>query len=373
MFDRGCLQLSRDRRKRALIIGGGIAGLSAAIAMERLDWEIVLVERATAFTAVGTGISLAPNALFAFRQLGLAELIRAAGYWQRRCVLRAIDGSVVGEFDVSDWTNDRISIHRGHLQKILLAAISRVQYKLGTVVREIDIDDTGVRVRLSDGSSGRYSLVVAADGYRSDLRARLRPGTGIVYTGSNVWRVAAPTSLPDGWTWQLGAGRWLHAIRVGQGIVYATADIRSPTPLQPLPRGELTERFSDFGLPLSRFLKYLDGASARFNAVYETSGDTWSIGRVVFVGDAAHALPPILGQGAAMAAEDAIVLGQELASRDSIELAVAAYESRRHARLIALRKLAHFISSRLGVGFEGSVDKIAALLRLQDEAVQQLP
>ena len=367
--------MNADGRHRVLIVGGGTAGLCAAIALRNKDWDVDLVERDAVFAPLGAGVMLAPNAVKSFTALGVGAAVRKAGYWQQKCILRDSSGTIVGEIDVTQWTLDRINILRSDLHRILLQKAGPIRVRLGTFVEDIDAGDSLATVRFSDGSRDRYRLVVAADGYRSGIRARLAPQAGVVFAGHYAGQLAIKGSLADGWTWQLGSGhgRWLHASRISTGMVDLGAHIISDNPSERPKAGELSAIFKDFGPPLSSFLPALDDGR-RVNPVFEAAQDTWAVGPVAFVGDAAHALPSILGQGTGMAAEDAIVLGQEIGSHDDLQSGLAAYRLRREARLVMLRALAHKMTHSLNAGLEGAtVDSIAHLLWVQDDAVKEGP
>jgi 2-polyprenyl-6-methoxyphenol hydroxylase-like FAD-dependent oxidoreductase len=325
---------------RILIVGGGIAGLSLAIALRRTGAEAELVERSPAWPVVGAGIVLQGNAVRALRALGVGEAIIAASAPLPRWGFFDQQGEQLSETDLSDLWCDVgpcLAITRMRLQQILLAAAVHVPCRLGLALTGLTQDDNRVSVTFADGSVGEYDLVVGADGLHSTVR-RLAISAGPPrYADTMIWRSIVPgrplgldhmmlftgphsvfglVPVEDGRTYGFGAqaGEWLDDPAAGR-----------------LER--LRQRFGGFGGPVPDYLAGLqrDG-QIHFGPIEWVDLSCWHSGRVVLIGDAAHAAPPHLAEGGAMAIEDAVVLAQLLPGAADIADWLDRYQTRRRPR-----------------------------------------
>src|SRR5215217_538387 len=325
---------------RILIVGGGIGGLSLATALHRQGFISELVERSPTWPAVGAGIALHANGVRVLRTLGLGEAIDRAAAIIPRWQFLDQQGDLLCETDLEEFWRDVgscLGITRVRLQKILLTGATRVRHRLGVSVTALIQDDNRVSVSFNDGSSGDYDLVVGADGIYSTVRRLAVSSASPSYAGTMAWRSVIPTR-PSGVTnlmILLGDGCFFGIVPVGEGHTYgfgAVVEGRFDDPLA----GRLERfrhRFAGFGGPVPVYLSALEHDEQLHAGPIEwVEPDRWHSGRVVLIGDAAHAAPPHMGEGGSMAIEDAVVLTEVLRSVDTVEGALDAYVARRSPR-----------------------------------------
>jgi 2-polyprenyl-6-methoxyphenol hydroxylase-like FAD-dependent oxidoreductase len=325
---------------KILIVGGGIAGLSLAAALSRYGFTPELVERSPAWPAVGAGIALHANAGRMLRALGLGEAIaRAAATLPCWSFLDQQGGLLCGT-DLADLWGEAgpcMGITRIRLQEILAAAAGSAGHRLGVAVTALAREAGRVSVGFSDGSSGRYDLVVGADGIYSTVRGLAVSPVPPEYAGLMSWRSVIP-ARPPGVTHLMllmGEGCFFGLVPVGDGGTYGFAGAGGERFDDP-PAGRLERfrrRFAGFGGPVPAYLAALEhDEQLHFGPIEWVEPGRWRDGRVVLIGDAAHATPPHMGEGGALAMEDALVLAELLASAGTVEDALGAYEARRRPR-----------------------------------------
>ncbi len=326
--------------KRILIVGGGIAGLTLATALHQQGFRSELIECSPTWHATGAGILLHANGTRMLRSLGLGEAVEQAGAAVRRWGFFDQRGEALYDTDLEKlWgeVGPCIGITRPQLQRILLAGATAVSCRLGTSVTSLIQDEQRVSVSFSDGSSSGYDLVVGADGIASTVR-RLTPGASSVgYTELMDWRGLVPTR-PRGLTnlmVLLGEGCFFGLVPMGEGHTYGFGSTCEPRFHDPL-EGRLErvrKRFADFGGPVPGYLAALScDEQLHCGPIEWVELERWHIGRVVLIGDAAHAGPPMMAQGGCMAMEDACVLAEVLRAANSVESALDTYVARRRPR-----------------------------------------
>jgi FAD-dependent urate hydroxylase len=328
---------------RILIVGGGIAGLTLATALHQQGFSPELVERSPEWPAVGAGIMLQANGLRVLSALGLAAAVEQAGAVVHHWAWCDQQGDVLSDTDLVEvWgeVGPCVGIARHALQQVLLAGAADVPCQLGTAVTALTQEEQKgeqqrVRVGFSDGSSGEYDLVVGADGLGSTVRELALGTASIGYTGVMMWRSMVPTRTPgvtDTLTILLGDGCLFGQVPMGAGFTYGFGYVNEPRIHDPLEgrQGRLHQRFAAFGGPVPAYLAALTGDEQIHCAPIEWVGDVtqWHRGRVVLIGDAAHAGPPTMGIVGCMAMEDAYVLAKELPRAVSVERALDTYERR---------------------------------------------
>ena len=342
---------------RILIAGGGIAGLTLAAALQRRGIEPVLVERSTAWEAVGAGIAVQPNGLRALRALGIDTAVERAGAVLRRLLFCNHRGEVLCEIDLEGLWGDVgpfIGIERIKLQAALRSAAEGTPCRLGTRVTAVNQSNGQVTVDFSDRSDGDYDLVVGADGISSTLRQLSLSATPPVYGGQMAWRGIAPIR-PRGLTslqFWLGDGCFFGLCPVGDGRTYGFGNATELPVQDPVQGrlGRLRNRFAKFGGLVQEYLASLDqDQQIHCGPIEWLELDEWRSGRVVLIGDAAHACSPMMGQGGCMAMEDAVVLAELLGSADHIEDALGAYVERRRPRVDWVVQQSRAMSESLGM------------------------
>lgn len=325
--------------RRVLVVGGGIAGLAIARALRPHGIECDVIERAQGWSHPGAGMFLPANAVRALSALGLhealldrsCEISRQRFFDHRGHALLDVD---LPAFWGATWPCTAIS--HSALHEILREG---VEVRLGTSVGSFHEDGRAVRAVFDDGSSGDYDLVVGADGVRSWVRSAMFGGTEPTFVGQVSWRFLL-TGFPEGssWTVKLGRGKAFLTIPLGDGRMYCYADIDTsdrtdPTGGDPRSFGELYGEFAD---PVPAILNECVTTRVRryFSPIEEVVQAPWVRGRVVLIGDAAHAMSPNMAEGAGMALEDALVLAETVANGEPLDK----YEERRRPRVMFVQR-----------------------------------
>ena len=335
--------------ERILIVGGGIAGLALAVALRQRGFAPEIVERSGTWPIAGAGILLHGNSLRALRFLGLDEAVTKAGAVVP--ALRHLDkaGRLAAEVALSDiWegVGPTVAIHRRALHAILASAASDVPIRMGTGLVSLRQSKSYVEATLSDGSAAKYDLLVAADGINSTARDVAFTPSPPSYVQQLYWRTCIPNT-GDIFTWTVmrAEGCFLGFIPLGGDIAYCFAQLVTPEGFEDPVAGRrrrLQKRFAGFG-GLARDALPRLGAdeSIHFGMAQEITRDRWRAGRVLLIGDAAHACSPIIGQGGAMAMEDAVVLGDVLLSAGTLDQALDDFVARREPRVRWVRERTH--------------------------------
>ncbi|WP_046471050.1 FAD-dependent monooxygenase [Allosalinactinospora lopnorensis] len=334
------------RIRHALIAGGGIGGLATALALHRQGWTVTVVERAVSLAPVGAGIGLAPNAVRALRELGVADEVRACSASHEGMGIRHPSGRwlvFVDEEKARRRFGEPFAVlHRADLVRILADRLPPETLHLKTRVEGVETG-TGERPARVSTSQGDFDadLVVAADGLRSGLRSRLFPAhPGPVHAGFTAWRIVVPApgcGLLASETW--GNSGVVGVLPMAEGRVYCYATgVMPPGKLFEDERAETLRRFGDWHAPIPDLFAAAAPETVLRNDVFHLARPLPSLhrGRVAFLGDAAHPMAPNLGQGACQAIEDAVVLAHVAGDGTDIPRRVYDYTAARLERTTAM-------------------------------------
>jgi len=319
--------------RSVLVVGAGAAGCATATLLAEAGVSVDLIDIQPEVSALGSGITLQGNALRVLRQLGVWDQVSDRGFAFNTLGLRAPDpdGTLLVELtDVRTGGEDlpaTVGMYRPDLAGILVDRATRAGAKVrfGTTYIALTQDDTGVDVTFADGSSGRYDLVVGADGIRSWTRRQLGIQLETQSTGMGIWRVFAPRPASVTRTDLYYGGPCYIAgyCPTGEDSLYAylVEDARDRSSLSPEESLWVMRRLAAaYHGPWDDIRASMTDPS-RINYTWFEShllDAPWHRGRVVLIGDAAHTCPPTLAQGAAQALEDAAVLAELLLTHDAI-------------------------------------------------------
>jgi 2-polyprenyl-6-methoxyphenol hydroxylase-like FAD-dependent oxidoreductase len=325
---------------RVIVVGAGIGGLSLAIGLRRAGHEPVVLEQASKVEAVGAGITLFGNATHALDRLGVRDAVAARGSAPTRSAVLTASGRVLTELP-TDLLAGVVAIHRADLHAALLEHAGDV--RLDAHVEHLEQDGARVAVRDATGVEHEGDLLVGADGLRSVVRASVSDATPR-YGGYTAWRgvvprAAAPGELTESW----GVGERFGLVDIGGGRTYwfATKNAAAGEPDEPEGRkAEVMRRFESWHAPIAAVIDAAQEDAILRNDVYFLEPlPRWSRGRIILLGDAAHATTPGVGQGAAQAIEDAVVLAGRLGAGADLTNALREYESIRRPRVKRVLKL----------------------------------
>lgn len=347
-----------DRALPIVIIGAGIGGLTAAIALRRAGFPVVVYERAAQLTTVGAGLTIQPNALIALRALGLDEHVLNAGAKLSTFGLLRMDGRALSQLPPAEGKAllaqagaPLVGIHRATLHQLLIEALGKDVVHLDRACVGYEQQADSVRVRFADGTQIESSLLIGADGLRSVVRQQLIGDGEPLYAGYTSWR--GVTSDRCGFAADfggelLGRGQRFGGCAIDGGRFYWFAVANAPAgerePSTQTGKAQLIARYAGWDPRVSALIQSTpEHAILRTDIADRQPLQRWGEARVTLLGDAAHPMTPNLGQGACQAIEDAVVLAAQLQSAQSPQAGLRAYEAARRGRangaVIAARRL----------------------------------
>ncbi|MBG8552118.1 FAD-dependent monooxygenase [Hymenobacter guriensis] len=362
-----------------LIIGGGIAGLATAQALLQQQHQVQVVEAAAELREVGAGVVLGANAMRALDRLGLHDTVHQQGFAVTGIGLLDEFGRDLNAIDTRPFTErvgyDNLAIHRAELQRLLLAALPAGIVQLGKRLARFEQTVTQVTAYFEDGSHLTADALLAADGINSRVRRQLLPGSKPRYAGYTCWRGvvdAAVLQLPAGRTTETWgrAGRF-GMVPLGNGQVYWFACVNSPEARSAHFRAfrvaDLQRQFAGYHAPIPQLLALTTDEQVLWGDILDLKPlRQFHFGRVLLIGDAAHATTPNMGQGAGQAVEDAAALASCLASTDSLEAAFQRFDQRRR------RRTARIITQSWQLGKAAQLTNLV-LVKLRNAVMRALP
>lgn len=376
----------------AVVVGGGIGGLSAAIGLRKAGWQVTVLEREPGFNGPGAGISLWPNALRGLDELGVGHALAPHLRPQTLSRLRDPGGRTLTRMEGAAFEarfgKPLAGIHRAELIAVLRSELPDSAVRVRTPVRAVD---SGGHVYGPDGLISDADLVVAADGINSAARASVLPEFAApVFSGITAFR--AITEARDGSNTGgiLAPGVEFGTMPLPGHKLYlwvAMPAARARHEVDPGPF--LRTRLAGWPADVRELIEETDPATFLHNDidVLPAPLPSYSFGRVALLGDAAHPMTPFLGQGGCQAIEDAVVLAARLAgcAEDpaAVPAALAGYDTERRPRTQAIvrasdrmGRLGHRLTNPLAVAARNALIRLAppaAMLRGMGRAANWTP
>ena len=370
--------------KRVLVVGGGIGGLCVAIALRRQDIEVDLVELKTQWTVYGVGIIQQSNVVREMAKLGVLDGYLGAAYAFEDVTINTAAGEplarIPGQRLAGPEYPANVGISRLALHQVLSETTIALgaSIRLGLSVEALEQVGEGVDVLFTDGSRGRYDLVVGADGLYSQMRGLLFGDQYVPrFTGQSVWRYNFPRAagIDHLATFQGSAGN-AGLVPLGRDQMYLFVTSHEPAN----PRMEAATLATQMRQRLSGFTGLIGELREQITdsdmVVYKPLevvfvSEPWYRGRVVLIGDAVHATTPHLGQGAGMAIEDAVVLGEELVGGGSVEEQLERFMARRYERCKFINE-SSVLAGDKEMARDSSFDRIGLVKRMLEVTAEPI-
>ena len=343
---------------KALVAGGGIGGVTAALCLIDAGIDVELFERNDASGEIGAGIQISPNGVKVFERLGLKPALDAIAFRPEALEMRlGASGAQLFSIPMRDEAVRRYGapyyhVHRADLMSVLAGALRERApnaVRFGKDIQAFAQSSNDVELVFADGARARGDVLVGADGIHSRVREQMLGTAPARFTGNVAWRLVVPANVlpknlvpPTACVW-VGPGR--HAVtyylRRGELVnfvgVVERADWQTESWTEQGDRAQLAADFAGWAKPIAAIVA--EAAQCYRWALFDRDPlATWHEGRVALLGDACHPMLPFLAQGAVMAIEDAWVLSRALQSKPGIEDALAAYEAARKPRTTRVQK-----------------------------------
>jgi 2-polyprenyl-6-methoxyphenol hydroxylase-like FAD-dependent oxidoreductase len=331
--------------RRALVVGGGPAGATAAIALGRVGIETLVVESEDKARPVGIGFALQNSPLRALHHLGLLDAVVEHGFPHEAVNICAPDGTIVHRIITEPLVPDTpslVAIPRVTMAEILDDAVNRTpgaEIRYRTTFAALRLDGDQVEAELTDGTTERFDLVIGADGLHSAVREQFFPDSPEPRLARQViWRASAPRP-PEADRYllhDLGPGGRAAVVPISDDEVYLWRlhrDDGSPRPPQEQRLQFFRERLAPFGGVIPIVAERIRPESIDYRSLQALLvAPPWYRGRVVLIGDAAHTTTPHIAYGAGVAIEDSVVLAEELSRTDDLDTALETFMRRRFDR-----------------------------------------
>ncbi len=333
--------------KPIIIIGGGIGGLTAALALQKIGVDVRVFERAAELKEVGAGLGLWLNAVLALDRLGVGEKVRAIASPLKFGELATSQGKVLSRMDIEKIVGIKDAanfvMHRADLLSAIKDELPPTLLETNAECERIELDEEGVTAYFKNGKSVRGSLLIGADGLHSAARKHLWGDSALRYSGQTCYRGIADIAAPEANMIReiQGAGKRGAVCPISENRVYwwaalnaARGEIDEPAKR----REKLLKAFKGWAFDLPEMIAATEGEILRNDLVDREPLTKWSRGRISLLGDAAHPMLPNLGQGACTAIEDGFVLARNVAESGICEAALKNYEAARIHRTTKIVK-----------------------------------
>lgn len=334
-----------------IIAGGGIAGLSTAIALQQAGFRVKVLERTKTFKEVGAGLGLGANAWKGLHQLGVTEdleskcnIIASTKFLDRK-------GKILSELNINRLNQKYgvayFTVHRADLQKVLVQHLFPDTVVFDKKVVDVRQNDTSVTVNLADGCTMEADALIAADGIHSAISKKYLPNKEPRFAGYTCWR--AVVDIPKGnyepgdFTETWGANGRFGIVPLTNQKLYWFACINAPFQSKEMAAystRDLLEQFKDYHAPIPEILRRTSDNDLIWNDIIDRkTPNRFAFNRTLLIGDAAHATTPNIGQGAGQAIEDAVILSNCLTTSKTIPDAFHEFE---RLRLPKTKKIVNY-------------------------------
>lgn len=329
-----------------IIIGGGIAGLCAAIAFQKMGFDVKVYDKNNQPTVAGAGIIIAPNAMQALEPYGVSEQIRRVGNMSDGFRLLSEKGNPFSKLMIPTNYSKMYSIHRKDLHQLLLSALQPGTVEWGKECLRIEQNkEDAVQIIFRDGSKAQSNILIAADGIHSIIRKQLSQSDGYRFAGYTCWRGVIPVenlSLMNNFIETWGTKGRFGIVPLPNNQVYWYALINSQANdarFSAYTSDDLCNHFKNYHAPIPDILKN----AKKYQMIHRDIMDIVPMkqffsNRIVFIGDAAHAITPNLGQGACQAIEDARILAECIQNNVDYYQAFIEYDKKRRNRIEKISK-----------------------------------
>jgi len=342
---------------KVIIIGGGIAGLCSAISLSRQGIEVKVYERSPMPVGAGAGIIIAPNALQALEHIDMATPIMEVGLGNNGICLMTSKGKKLSKLAVPQKSYKMYSIHRKDLNSLFSSALPDGTVEYGRTCISVTQNEHEVTAFFSDGSEASGSLLIAADGIHSSVRNQLTNQSEYRFSGYTCWRTVVSTKTLSNLsgdfieTWGIKGRVGIVPLPNQKVYLYVMINSEESDPkFTEYTVENLVQRFKNYHHPIPELLALMDPEQMIHRDIFDiVPMQRFYLNRTVFIGDAAHAFTPNLGQGACQAIEDAILLAESLSNQRQYQDAFAEFDANRRKRVEwisnqswALGKMAQF-------------------------------
>jgi len=328
--------------RQIAIIGGGIAGLTTAIALQQLNYQPVVYERSTELREVGAGITLWHNAMAVLDQLGVAEEIYRQGREISSGSIFTSSGDLLNDMDFTSFDQiygvKSVAIHRAKLLRILADQVGDDHIKLSKEL--VTFEQNPLKIVFTDTSITQPDVMIGADGIFSDVRAKMKPDIKPQYSGYIAYRSIVEIDPDEMDKLQQYIGEyWGRGLRFGSVAIsdtelywFATENLPEHTDLSDLHvKSRLLQHFGDWTKFVVDLIEQTEEENILVNKIYDLKPfQSWYDGRCLLIGDAAHATTPNLGQGAAISIEDAYVIATLMPGQSTYNVFEAFEQLRYH-------------------------------------------